>query len=268
MTFFMNIAKKWVNNTISKSEVDIMKKRVFEVCPSWSFSSQINIIDNPDNVSFIIISLNEYGVNRYDYILLKPNDVFVVEVGLYDRILPCSFVIEHLYVKNTDGYSVHMVFGKHTGLSFMHYAIGKENYGGLEDASIYASNDDYYKSIEFMKTQDDWINTPETEDNCKNVKYLFTDDKFLEREENWYLHNKYKEYEELGILSDYSVTIPSGWTVQTDDEYIPLFGENELISYDLFLKHMELFHEPLYTEEGLNEELINKYKFKGQSTIL
>jgi hypothetical protein len=214
---YIDIAHKWVNNTITNEEVAIFKQKVYSLIPEW-INDKINVIDAPDDINYIIITDDTHKQNC---LWLYENDVFDIKNKSHIEYLPSNFVIDECYTTKIIDNTITISFAKITGLAFLYCKIKpdvSDKYVSFSNEMFFKSNDCYEKS----KNYDD-------------MKYNFTDDKFEIRYNDWYYNNKYKEYQKLGIESDYSTTIESQWVHDKNDTIIEKFNVNELISYDDFI---------------------------------
>ena len=241
---YVTIAKKWINNTITNDEVAIFKQKVYSLLPDW-IDEKINVINAPDDINYIIITQN--GKNC---IWLYNNNVFEVKNESHIEFLPSCFVIEESYTTTVKGYTITIAFAKYTGLAFLHCKVtldGRPNDDlWVDNEAFFKSNDCYNKSKIYMNQLSSWSKTTNNYDD--NIEHAFiTDDKFYMRYNDWYDHNKYKEYEKLGIESDYSTTLESQWVNSDEDTIIEKFDADELISFDDFTKLVSSYFNKLFT---------------------
>lgn len=167
------------------------------------------------------------------------NDIFEIKNNSHIKYLPNYLILEITFMRKMKDYTINISFGKITGLAFLCYKITPDKpikFISTSDEIFFKSNVDYENAKNHMKKLFEWN---ETENNYDDIRYSFTYDKFDLRYNEWYNCNKYKEYEKLGMASDYSTIVKSGWVINKEDENINKFNPDELISFNDFLVKLE-----------------------------
>jgi hypothetical protein len=216
MGIYADIAQKWITNNVNDEDVTNIKHKITEILPSWKYR-KINIIESTDN-RFMIIS------EPFDeFIWLTNNDEFTIEYDTHTNFIPCFEECPEFYKKD----NIIIGFGKITGLGYI--IVDKKN---IYQEYFFKTNEDFIKSFEFIKN----FNCFDKYNN--NTRYfLFWEDKFDWRINEWIYNNKYKEFEKLGMLSDNPINVKSSWIMKLDTtETIKPFNPNELLSYEDFIE--------------------------------
>lgn len=231
---YASFAEKWINDTITDDEVKIIKDKVFELLPEWK-NNKITVINAPNN------SFNKFMIITYDFdqfIWLSKQNEFTVENCSHKKYLP-NFNVEEGFYSNKNK-SLTVGFGIFTGLRYV-LIVNKKNEKHLiqYDVKFFKFNEDYMEAKKYIEQHNNF--SSDFNENFRNY-YLFTDDKFEYRVDDWYYANKYEEYEKLGVLSDYTIDVPSRWFSAitgervNETETIELFYEDEIILYKDFVK--------------------------------
>jgi len=236
----------WNNDDITNEEVNILKAKVYELIPE-SKGKKICVINpnlsNLNNPYFIITEIS----NKFIYCTLNNKNIsFDVREGSYKDLIPKYFDIKYSFVKNISCGILYLIFGKITGLHFLHWSFipnNSTNWSQYGD-QIFHNEDDWSKAVQFIKKNQSFEILSDSEKISKIIKYSFASDDIINYRKNQWYKGKWVDYDKLGIKSletntQYSqLTLTSGKleTIDpSDEEDLMSFDEEDLMSYDDFI---------------------------------
>ena len=226
---------KWINDQVSDEEVAVFKTKIYELFPSWA-NKKIGVIQHPhypNQYLIILDQLTEYIVGTVT------NDEIRYEIkeGSYRDVFPNPLQVDQSFTKTlSNGKTIYLVFGKITGLHFLHWeCCNAENTGSTYNDVIYKSEEEWQQSIELVKSKPEFHVYPK-ESVWGMLRYLFAADDMIDyRYEKWFL-GEWKNYENLGLKSVQSFVQPSKWMMSFGElQTIEPFSDDELFTYKDFM---------------------------------
>ena len=236
MDSYLPIVLKWLENTVTDEEVSILKQKMYEIEPKWT-GRPVGVICYPNETHQYIIfteELKEYIV--YD---TKEMQMNVVQ-GSYHAIFPDPTQILQSFVKQQYKGSLYVIFGKITGLPFIHWEYkGNDDIGSIMNDCICKSEKDWTYCLEFVKSNNSFHSLLDKELEKDLLKYSFAADDIIDyRYAHWFL-GKYDEYEKLGLNSIKQFDQQSLWMSNFGETVtIEPYTDSELLNYEDFVQIM------------------------------
>jgi hypothetical protein len=235
---YSSIIINW-NNKLHEN-VDIIKSKAAKLIPKWDWDKNVlHVIPHVVADEYIISTCNFkckqciiYNINTNKFAVKNKN---------YRDLLPDPLVIHKSFVININNTNIsYIIFGKITGLHFLHCITMNETYD-----HIYNSSDDWFKSIDHIESNKLYSACDNTLAK-KKCYFIFSGDSIMgDRYQYWYF-GKWKKHVDIEIKSNYDFEHDSEHMTQWCNKlgiiyYDKKYEKDELLNFDKFKDFIQYY---------------------------